>query len=340
MSERKPPDLEQVEKEQISPLSDDDSAFEASMINREINGRFKIIRLIGHGGFGSVFLAHQMSVDRHVAIKILRPSWVENPQMAQRFLIEAKATSQLQSPHTVTVFDFGETEDKLLYIAMEYLQGKTLHDRIHENPPLNIEEAVTIVGQVADSLAEAHGQEIVHRDLKPENIFLVTSRNNELFAKVLDFGIARSKPISEGLNLTITGQFSGTPAYMSPEVIRSKTVGPTSDVYSMGILLYQMLAGRCPFDGDNPFDVLTQHVSARPTRIRQFNDAVPVRLELFIEKCLAKRPQKRPADAATFLEELRTIERTELAEGKFTHKPLPKQKHSSSAATLAVVEDT
>ena len=324
-----------------SHLSEEDVAFESRMIGTEINNRFKILNVLGHGGFGSVFLAHQKSVDRNVAIKILRPSWSHRPQVAQRFLIEAKATSQLQSPHTVTVFDFGTTEDNLLYIAMEYLEGQTLHDRLNQSPPLNMLEALKVVGQIAESLAEAHEQGIVHRDLKPENVLLLNRNDSKLFVKVLDFGIARSKELSDQLNLTQTGQFSGTPAYMSPEVIRSKSIAPTADVYSMGILLYQLLTGKCPFSGDNPFDVLTQHVSVKPKPSRQLNSKIPVRLDIFVQRCLAKRTGKRPADARVFLKELRNIERTEMEKLKEVFPPtVMGLKASSSAATVAVVEET
>lgn len=321
-------------------MSEEDAAFEKSMLGREINGRFKLKRVIGHGGFGSVFLAHQTSVDRNVAIKILRPTWSNRPQMAQRFLIEAKATSQLQNPHTVTVFDFGKTEDDLLYIAMEYLEGETLQQRLSKNPPLTTAQAVTVASQVAESLAEAHSREIVHRDLKPENVLLLHREEGELFVKVLDFGIARSKAISDELNLTVTGQFSGTPAYMSPEVIRSKTIGPSADVYSLGILLYQMLTGKCPFEGDNPFDVLTQHVSVKPAPLRQLVSTIPVRLDIFVQKCLAKKAQKRPKDAKEFLLELKTIQRTEVLKGSARANKISSRKASPSAATIAVVEET
>ena len=305
-----------------SHLSEEDVAFESRMIGTEINGRFKILKVLGHGGFGSVFLAHQKSVDRNVAIKILRPSWSHRPQVAQRFLIEAKATSQLQSPHTVTVFDFGTSEDNLLYIAMEYLEGHTLQDRLGQSPPLNMLEALHVVGQIAESLAEAHEQGIVHRDLKPENVLLLNRNEDSLFVKVLDFGIARSKELSDQLKLTQTGQFSGTPAYMSPEVIRSKSSAPTADVYSMGIVLYQLLTGKCPFSGDNPFDVLTQHVSVKPKAPRQLNSKIPVRLDIFVQRCLAKRTSKRPEDARTFLRELEyRTDRNGEAERPFLPRP-------------------
>ena len=323
-----------------SHLSEEDVAFETGMLGREINGRFEILKVLGHGGFGSVFLAHQKSVDRKVAIKILRPSWSHRPQVAQRFLIEAKATSQLQNQHTVTVFDFGTTEEELLYIAMEYLEGQTLHQRLVSSPSLTPAESVTIVGQVAESLAEAHDRGIVHRDLKPENVLLLNRENGETFVKVLDFGIARSKELSDQLNLTQTGQFSGTPAYMSPEVIRSKSIGPAADVYSLGILLYQMLTGTCPFEGDNPFDVLTQHVSIKPKPMRNKVSTLPVRLDIFVQKCLSKKAQKRPHDAKAFLKELRVIERTESLSRLEKRKGGFSGKATASAATIAVVEET
>jgi serine/threonine protein kinase len=286
------------------PLDVDD---EESLTGRTIQGRFEVRELIGHGGFGSVYLARQTSVDRLVVLKVLRGDLVQKKSMERRFLLEAKATSRLNNPHTVTIFDYGKTDDGLLYIAMEYLRGRTLLAKIEEEGKLSVDESIRIACEMAESLAEAHSHQIVHRDLKPENVLLVETPTAQDFVKVLDFGIAHARPISGDMTLTRTGQLSGTPPYMSPEIIRGKKIDARADVYSMAIMIYQMLSGKCPFRGDTPFDIFMKHVQEKPPTLKEMGVQVSPPLQKFLDRCLAKDAKKRPIDAGAFLRELRKL---------------------------------
>ena len=292
-----------------------DETFEAgddeSLTGQTIQGRFEVRELIGHGGFGAVYLARQTSVDRLVVLKVLRSDLVRKKSMAKRFLLEAKATSRLTNPHTVTIFDYGKTDEGLLYIAMEYLRGRTLLAKIEEEGRLSVDETIRIACEMAESLAEAHSHQIVHRDLKPENVLLVETPTEKDFVKVLDFGIAHARPISGDMTLTRTGQLSGTPPYMSPEIIRGKTIDARADVYSMAIMIYQMLSGRCPFRGDTPFDIFMKHVQEKPPTLKEMGVEVSPALQRFLDRCLAKDVKKRPKDAEAFLGELRKLVGTE-----------------------------
>jgi len=302
----------------------EDREIDELLLGRVIEGRFEILELIGHGGFGSVYKARQSSVDRIVAMKILRPHLVGKGILSQRFLLEAKATSRLSNPHTVTVFDHGETDDGLLYIAMEFLPGRTLQDRIDDEGVLPTHDALRIVGEIAESLAEAHAHQIIHRDLKPENILLVDTETAHDFVKVLDFGIARAKTLTGDMTLTSTGQLSGTPPYMSPEVIRGRQVTASADVYSMAIILYQLISGHCPFEGDTPFDIFMAHVQKNPKKLSDLGIKVSRPLETFIQRCLSKDPLTRPQNAGFFLSELRAIADGTAEAGIRTH-PAPKE---------------
>jgi len=282
-----------------------------SLTGEIIQGRFEVRELIGHGGFGAVYLARQTSVDRLVVLKVLRSDLVRKKSMAKRFLLEAKATSRLTNPHTVTIFDYGKTDDGLLYIAMEYLRGRTLLAKIEEEGRLSVDETIRIACEMAESLAEAHSHQIVHRDLKPENVLLVETPTEKDFVKVLDFGIAHARPISGDMTMTRTGQLSGTPPYMSPEIIRGKTIDARADVYSMAIMIYQMLSGRCPFRGDTPFDIFMKHVQEKPPTLKEMGVNVSPALRGFLDRCLAKDAKKRPKDAGAFLSELRKLVGTE-----------------------------
>jgi serine/threonine protein kinase len=244
-------------------------------------------------------------------LKVLRSDLVRKKSMAKRFLLEAKATSRLTNPHTVTIFDYGKTDDGLLYIAMEYLRGRTLLAKIEEEGTLSVDETIRVACEMAESLAEAHSHQIVHRDLKPENVLLVETSTEKDFVKVLDFGIAHARPISGDMTLTRTGQLSGTPPYMSPEIIRGKTIDARADVYSMGIMIYQMLSGRCPFRGDTPFDIFMKHVQEKPPTLKEMGVEVSPALQRFLDRCLAKDVKKRPKDAEAFLGELRKLVGTE-----------------------------
>ena len=269
-------------------------------IGTTIGGRFKVTDMLGAGGMGSVYLARQLSVVGVLAIKILRKDTADDTLAARRFLLEAKATSRLKNDHTVTIYDFGQTDDGHLFIAMEFLEGRTLRAKLDREGALSLEDTVSIIDQIGESLAEAHEQGIVHRDLKPENVLLAARSKGREFVKVLDFGIARAQELNDGGALTATGTVAGTPAYMSPEAVTGREVDARADVYALGVMVYEMLSGEAPFKGDTPFVVMQQHVMHNPPPLVIQLPELPPAVSNFVARCLMKDPTHRPADASAF----------------------------------------
>ena len=264
-----------------------------------IDNRYTIKRLLGKGGMGSVYVARQHSMDRDVAIKIMHHRSDGNQASVQRFFWEVRAARRLQNPHTITVFDFGQTERGSLYLAMELLKGTTLGHRLSVDGRISPGLAIRVAIQVCRSLEEAHGSGIIHRDLKPENIFLCQRSGQINFVKVLDFGVAKFLDPDGQLPLTQTGTVFGTPRYMSPEQANSEPVDARSDLYALGILLYEMLSGKVPFDEENPLELLYKHVHAKPVAIAEAAPWLELdpRLSKTVDLMLAKRREDRPASA-------------------------------------------
>jgi len=277
------------------------------LVGREIDGRFEVLRLLGQGGMGAVYEARQKSIDRLVALKILKRELMQDATVVKRFLLEAKAASRLSNVHTITIHDYGKTHDGLLYIAMELLKGQSLRERLTERKRLSVDEALALLDQVAESLVEAHSQGIVHRDLKPENIFLATTPEGDDLVKVLDFGIARAQSLAGATHMTNTGSIVGTPAYLSPEVIIGQKADERADVYALGIVLYELLTGQVPYRAETPMQVLMLHVNAEPTPVEAIVPAVriPRALHRFLWRCLAKDRNERPRDAREFRAQLK-----------------------------------
>ena len=268
-----------------------------------IADRFEIESFLAAGGMAQVYVARQMNIDRRVAMKVLSPMFSMNPSVVMRFFREARVIAQLSHPNTVRLFDMGETPDKRLYMAMELLEGVELSERIRQGR-MKAEEAIPIVRQVAGSLSEAHSKGIIHRDLKPDNIFL-TKLN---IVKVLDFGIAKLKQSEDEdeRKLTKVGTAPGTPEYMSPEQARGKELDARSDIYSLGIVLYEMLAGHPPFEEDTFLATILMHVQSPPPPLP---DDVPVDLRNYVvNRLLAKDPNCRPDNADAFIAELDELE--------------------------------
>lgn len=274
-----------------------------------IDNRYTLKRLLGKGGMGSVYVARQHSMDRDVAIKIMHHRADGNHASVQRFFWEVRAARRLQNQHTITVFDFGQTERGSLYLAMELLKGTTLGHRLSIETRLSPALAVRVAMQVCRSLEEAHAHGIIHRDLKPENIFLSHRSGQTEFVKVLDFGVAKFLDPDGSIPLTQTGTVFGTPRYMSPEQANSEPVDARSDLYALGILLYEMIAGKVPFDEANPLEILYKHVHTKPPSLA---DAAPwvstyPRLSSVVDQLLSKRREDRPASAAVVRQELDAI---------------------------------
>jgi len=271
------------------------------MINTEtlVAERYEISHLLGAGGMGRVYLARDRSLSREVALKVLDDRHTENPEFVERFRREAKAAASLSHPNMVTVYDAGEDEETP-YIAMEYLPGGTLKNRIQERGALPPRVAAGVTFEVANALTAAHEKSIVHRDIKPENV-LVTDQGH---AKVGDFGIARAATATA---ITETDLILGSVRYLSPEQAKGEEVGPRSDLYSLGVVLYEMLTGRVPFDEENPIATAMKHVTEEPASPRELDPTTPKVLETITLKLLKKDPKRRYESATELAEDLERL---------------------------------
>jgi eukaryotic-like serine/threonine-protein kinase len=268
------------------------------LIGRVINDRFKINALIARGGMGKVYRAEQSPLGRVCAIKVLNPNYAgeHDPEFHKRFFLEASIASKLTHPNTVTIFDYGRTEDDIYYMAMEYLEGHTLHRAIREASHFPEERAAHIARQICRALREAHSLGVIHRDLKPANIFLVEHGDETDFVKVLDFGLVKNvSGDGKGEDLTQTGLFMGSPKYMAPEQIRGDKVDARTDIYALGIIMYEMITGKVPFDRPNSVNILMAHVNEEAPALRQMNPNVNVSpaIEDTVARCMAKDPDQR-----------------------------------------------
>jgi serine/threonine-protein kinase len=281
------------------------------LIGTVVGGRFRVTGVLGEGGMGRVYTAEQQMGThvRKVAVKTLLAQFAKDPQTVARFMREVGTVSALEHPNTIQIFDFGQTDGGELYIAMELLQGKSLETVLEEGGPLQPERVDRILGQVCGSLQEAHDKGIVHRDLKPANIFLATRAGEDDYVKVLDFGIAKraeSKDSKAEAKLTQQGTILGTPPYMSPEQFTGKELDGRSDVYSLGVVAYEMLVGRLPFDADTPWQWATQHMTAQPFpfETQPIAASVPAKMKNAIMRALGKDRAQRQSTVREFFEEL------------------------------------
>ena len=269
--------------------------------------RYTLIREIGSGGMGSVWIANQTSVKRTVAVKLLHHNLNKNKSLQSRFELEAQALARLNHPNCITLYDFGFSDELgAYYTVTEYIKGDSLDKLL--DAPVNYEEAIDIVAQISDGLAHAHNMGIIHRDLKPENIMLSYEDNGTLRAKILDFGIARilsDHPTEQTEDrLTKAGEIFGTPPYMSPEQARAFDLTPASDLYALAIILYELIENRVPFIGEKAFDILMQHVSEPPPPMTA---DIPEALKALVNRQLQKEPETRITSAVEFGASLRSL---------------------------------
>jgi eukaryotic-like serine/threonine-protein kinase len=278
------------------------------LIGAVVGGRFRIVGILGEGGMGRVYTGEQQmgTSVRKVAIKTLLSQYAKDPQVVARFMRECGTVSELEHPNTIKVYDFGQTAEGELYIAMELLVGASLEKAL-EGGALPPERVDRILSQICGSLQEAHDKGIVHRDLKPANIHLTTRAGEEDYVKVLDFGIAKrdDKHSKQEAKLTQQGTVLGTPPYMSPEQFRGQELDARSDIYSLGVVSYEMLTGRLPFDADTPWAWATQHMTAQPFPFETvpLGSAVPPRMKAAVMRALSKDKNQRHQSVKEFFEE-------------------------------------
>ncbi|HEY6561885.1 MAG TPA: protein kinase [Polyangiaceae bacterium] len=276
-------------------------------VGKTLPGGYHILDLISVGGMGRVYRAEQSVLGRTVAVKIIHPHLLSDENSAVRFMTEARAASQLNHPNSISVFDFGRTEDGQPYLVMEFLRGKDLARVAYEEGPLPFTRVVDVLRQVLAALSEAHELGIVHRDLKPENIVLEPLRRGGDFVKVLDFGLAKLKADAHAPSVTSPGIVCGTPDYMAPEQGRGDPIDGRSDLYAVGVILFQLLTGRLPFEAESPTQVVMMHLSIPVPDPRQVapERSIPEPLVQTVFKALQKDATKRFQDAVEFADALR-----------------------------------
>jgi tRNA A-37 threonylcarbamoyl transferase component Bud32 len=288
-------------------------------------GNYRITAKLGEGGMGVVYLAEHPVIGKKVAMKAIHPELSKNSDVVSRFVTEAKAVNQIGHEHIVDIADFGNTSDGEFYFVMEYLQGESLSDRLRRETRLDAGSALSITAQIADALNASHEQGIIHRDLKPENIFLCNNRGpGRDFVKVLDFGLAKLTLSDQKVShKTRTGSVMGTPYYMSPEQCEGKIeIDHRADIYSLGVLLFEMLTGKVPFGGDGYGEIIVKHVTMPPPSVRSINEDLPEEVDLILYRALAKDRDQRFQTMAEFEEAL-----------------LDPARYASSAPVVGIPED-
>ena len=332
------------------------AAFERSMddalIGTVLAERYDILDRLGVGGMGAVYRAEQRALGRDVAVKVLRRELGRDPDTVARFHREAQALSNLRHPNTVAVLDFGQTADGLLFLVMELLEGEMLSTRLRRDGALPVAEALRITSGMLRSLGEAHRAGIVHRDLKPDNIFLArvdAHADGEQLVKVVDFGVAKIRPGGADAPIdplsTQEGTVFGTPRYMSPEQAQGRPLDGRSDLYAVGVMLFQMLTGVVPFAEDDAVVVMAHHIMTPPPRVLDINPSagIPPELDALVSAALKKRPADRPETAEEFLRAIEALPvdgaRAGITSGPFagtTRAPMVTATRTASALAVLI----
>ena len=281
------------------------------MIGKRISGRYKILEMIGGGGMANVYLAHDMILDRDVAVKVLRLDFANSEEFIRRFHREAQSATSLAHPNIVSIYDVGE-EESIYYIVMEHVKGQTLKQYIQTNSPVPIEEALLIMEQITSAISHAHQNHIIHRDIKPQNI-LLDQRGN---VKITDFGIAMALSAT---SITQTNSVLGSVHYLSPEQARGGVANHQSDIYSLGIVMFELLTGRLPFSGESAVSIALKHLQSETPSLRRWNPNIPQSVENIVLKATAKDPFHRYESVEAMEADIRTsLDPSRADEPKFT----------------------
>lgn len=301
------------------------------LIGTVVDGRYRIEQRIGEGGMGVVYRAAHVALNKPFALKVIRADQATDPNIVQRFLREARTASGIGHPNIVNINDFGTIEDGSAYLAMEFLDGVTLA-QVMQAGPIPYPRALGMFIQIADALEAAHEQGIVHRDLKPENIMVLRAGTPNEVLKVLDFGIAKVK--NAAAKLTQTGLVFGTPHYMAPEQAAGQPVDHRSDIYSLGVIMFQVLAGELPFAAESHMALMTKHMFEPAPSLRESGHAVPSALDAIVARCLQKKPELRHASMRELERDLRRVQLSPVSEPQPT-APLSALSMSASFGACA-----
>ncbi len=273
----------------------------ASLTDQTLDGRYHVVRKLGEGGMSYVYEAKEIGTDQSVAIKVMSPKLASDKTAVERLRREAGLAMRLSHPNACRILRLGETEDGIIYLVMPYLKGELLSDREVRVGPMSPELGVAIAAEICAGLHHAHQFNIVHRDLKPENIMLVPGEDGYDHAVVMDFGLAKENRSDPGVQkLTATGIILGTPEFMSPEQIRGKTLDARSDVYALGILVFEMFTGKLPFQGRNAQEMMIARLRGQPVPVRQYRPDFPPKLEKVLMRSLEANPDNRYATTLEF----------------------------------------
>lgn len=277
-----------------------------SLLGQTLAGKYRIDERLSEGGMGTVYRGTHVLMDKTVAVKVLRASLAADEKIVARFSREARAASRINHPHALSVTDFGEDQNGVVFLVMEFLSGRTLKEVIRSEGPMPLARAVEIITQVGSALDDAHGQGVVHRDLKSDNIMLITATSAD-YAKVLDFGIAKIKEAEGDYDpgLTSPGLVIGTPQYMSPEQCsQAPDIDARTDIYSLGIILFEMLVGHVPFTGESPTVIMLKQMQQAPPSLSTERNDLPAAVETVVNRALEKRPENRYETVGQLVEDL------------------------------------
>ena len=275
------------------------------MIGKRISGRYKILDMVGGGGMANVYLAHDMILDRDVAVKILRLDFANDEEFIRRFQREAQSATSLAHPNIVSIYDVGEEDDSIYYIVMEYVEGQTLKQYIQQAFTYScFKDALNIMKQLTSAISHAHQNHIIHRDIKPQNILMDQNGN----VKITDFGIAMALSAT---SITQTNSVLGSVHYLSPEQARGGMANNKSDIYSLGIVMFELLTGRLPFSGESAVSIALKHFQSETPSVRRWNPTIPQSVENIVLKATAKDPFHRYDSVEEMEDDIRTALRSE-----------------------------